>query len=66
MQRGSSGDHGGVTTHDNGEPRIIERGLNCWRIAHADRAAFLIDGDAYFNAFRDAAARARRSILILG
>jgi phospholipase D1/2 len=66
MEHASSGDHGGMMTRNNNEPRILERGRNCWRIAHADRAAFLIDGDAYFTAFRAAAARAQRSILILG
>ena len=55
-----------MTTRNNTEPRLLEAGRNCWRIAHANRVAFLIDGDAYFNAFRAAAARAQRSILILG
>ena len=39
---------------------------NCWRVTHADRLAFLVDGAAYFAAFRQAAIRARRSILITG
>jgi phospholipase D1/2 len=39
---------------------------NCWRIEHASRAAFLIDADAYFRAFVEAAGHARRSILIAG
>ena len=55
-----------MTTCSDNQTRILERGRNCWRIAHADRVAFLIDGDAYFNAFRTAAARAQHSILILG
>jgi phosphatidylserine/phosphatidylglycerophosphate/cardiolipin synthase-like enzyme/uncharacterized membrane protein YdjX (TVP38/TMEM64 family) len=42
----------------------FEPGRNCWRVEHADRAAFVIDGDAYFNAFVDAARQAQRSILI--
>ena len=45
---------------------ILSEGRNCWRIAHAARAAFLIDGDAYFTAFRAAALRARESIVIVG
>ena len=45
---------------------IFDAGRNCWRIEHADRAAFLIDADAYFKAFVAAARQARRSILILG
>ena len=46
--------------------RFFEPGRNCWRVEHADRAAFLIDGDAYFKAFVAAAQQARRSILITG
>jgi phosphatidylserine/phosphatidylglycerophosphate/cardiolipin synthase-like enzyme/uncharacterized membrane protein YdjX (TVP38/TMEM64 family) len=41
-------------------------GRNCWRIEHASRAGFLIDADAYFKAFVEAARNARRSILIAG
>jgi phosphatidylserine/phosphatidylglycerophosphate/cardiolipin synthase-like enzyme/uncharacterized membrane protein YdjX (TVP38/TMEM64 family) len=41
-------------------------GRNCWRIEHASRAGFLIDADAYFKAFVEAARLARRSILIAG
>ena len=39
---------------------------NCWRIATARRASFLIDADAYFSAFRHAIDRARSSVFILG
>lgn len=45
---------------------ILRPGRNCWRIARAGRAALLIDGAAYFSALRAAAARARRSIFVLG
>ena len=54
------------------EPRIrhanvrFEPGRNCWRVESAQRAAFLIDGQAYFAAFREAALSAERSIYILG
>lgn len=48
------------------QQRILHPGRNCWRIEHARRAAFLIDGEAYFSAFRDAAANARDNIIILG
>lgn len=41
-------------------------GRNCWRVEQAERAAFLIDGDAYFRAFRTAAIQARHHIIILG
>jgi phospholipase D1/2 len=45
---------------------IFEPGRNCWRVAHADRAAFIVDADAYFKAFVAAAEQAQRSILIAG
>jgi phosphatidylserine/phosphatidylglycerophosphate/cardiolipin synthase-like enzyme/uncharacterized membrane protein YdjX (TVP38/TMEM64 family) len=45
---------------------ILQAGRNCWRIARAARAALLVDGAAYFAAFREAARTARRSILVAG
>jgi phospholipase D1/2 len=45
---------------------IFEPGRNCWRLAHADQAAFIVDADAYFKAFVAAAEQAQRSILIVG
>lgn len=45
---------------------ILEPGRNCWRIESARRTAFLVDGKDYFRAVRDAMARAKRSIFILG
>ncbi len=45
---------------------IFEPERNCWRVAHADQAAFIIDADAYFKAFVAAAEQAQRSILIAG
>ena len=45
---------------------ILRPGRNCWRIARAPRAALLIDGASYFAALRAAAARARRSIFVIG
>jgi phosphatidylserine/phosphatidylglycerophosphate/cardiolipin synthase-like enzyme/uncharacterized membrane protein YdjX (TVP38/TMEM64 family) len=51
---------------DGGPARTLLRpGENCWRIEHADRAAVLVDGEAYFNAFAEAAERARHSIIVL-
>lgn len=44
---------------------LLRPGENCWRIEHADRAAVLVDGEAYFTAFALAAERARHSIIIL-
>lgn len=45
---------------------LLQPGRNCWRVEHARRAAFLIDGDDYFRAFVEAARQAKRSILISG
>lgn len=44
---------------------LLEPGRNCQRLARAERVALLIDGDAYFKAFTQAALRAQRSIVIL-
>ena len=41
-------------------------GRNCWRVARADRAAFLIDADAYFTAFRQVVGQARERVIIMG
>ncbi len=46
--------------------RILREGANCWRIARARRAAFLVDADRYFRAFRSSVKQARQSILIAG
>ena len=46
-------------------PRAIEIGSTAWRIARAERVAFLVDAEDYFAAFIDAVSRARRSVLIL-
>jgi len=48
------------------ERAILRAGRNCWRTARARRVAFLVDGAAYFAAFRAAALRAERSIFIIG
>ena len=45
---------------------VLREQENCWRIVRAQRAAFLIDADAYFTAFRHAVSRARDSVFILG
>ena len=44
---------------------LFRRGQNCCATARAERVAFLVDGEAYFDAFVRAAERAERSILIL-
>ncbi len=45
---------------------MLVQSRNCWRIARAGRAAFLIDGDAYFRALCQALAQARHSVVLLG
>jgi len=45
---------------------ILDPGRNCWRLERAARVAFLIDGAAYFRAFREAVNRAKRSIFVIG
>lgn len=51
-----------MSPHDS----VLTPGRNCWRVAHADRAAFLIDAADYYRAFRDVAATAEQSVFILG
>jgi phosphatidylserine/phosphatidylglycerophosphate/cardiolipin synthase-like enzyme/uncharacterized membrane protein YdjX (TVP38/TMEM64 family) len=41
-------------------------GKNCHGVGRAERLSFLVDGEAYFKAFAQAALRAERSIVILG
>ena len=45
---------------------ILRPGHNCWRVARADKIAFLIDGDAYFRTLRTALTQAEHAIYILG
>jgi phospholipase D1/2 len=45
---------------------LLVPGRNCWRIEHANRLGFLVDGAAYFTAVRAAIAQAKRSVFILG
>ena len=45
---------------------ILKKNHNSWRISHAKRVAFLIDGAEYFKAFRAAVENAKQSILIVG
>ncbi len=44
---------------------IFQEGRNCGRVAHAQRVAFVIDGDDYFKTFVRAAERARESIIVV-
>lgn len=45
---------------------LVEQESTAWRTARADRLAFLVDGEAYFEALADSLSKARRSVLILG
>lgn len=45
---------------------VFRRGRNVWQVAHATRASFLIDADAFFRAFAEACVQAEKQILILG
>ena len=45
---------------------LLRPGETCWRKAHADRAAFLVDTEAYFTAVFEAVRKARHSVLLLG
>jgi len=47
------------------EPRLFQFSDHCWRLARTERLAFLIDGEAYFRAFREAVCQAQHSVLIL-
>ena len=53
-----------VPLADRNRRRILSIGRNCWRLEPASRAAFLVDAQAYFEAFSSAAERARHSIFI--
>lgn len=45
---------------------LFEPSRNCYRRVKADRAAFVVDGEAYYGALRDAFLKARHSIFIVG
>ncbi|MDT8319743.1 MAG: VTT domain-containing protein [Xanthomonadales bacterium] len=49
-----------------GEKPFLRPGETCWRIGHAERVRYLVDGEQFFPAFRAAALEAEHSILILG
>ncbi len=48
-----------------GRPSLFEPGRNCCTVANAGRVALLVDGEAYFRAFMEAAQRATHSIVVL-
>src|SRR6056297_2004160 len=52
-------------SNDNSSRPLLDPGRNCWRREKAGRIAFLVDGADYFRAVREAAVRARHSIIVL-
>ncbi|PLX78521.1 MAG: phosphatidylserine synthase [Desulfuromonas sp.] len=56
-----------VSDHKMGsENMALQLENNCWRIAKANRTAFLIDGEDYFRAIAEACEAARSLIIIIG
>src|SRR5580765_3226717 len=55
--------HGSVPS--GSDDSLFRPGYNTWAVARADRFALLIDAEAYFRAFHDAALHAQRSITVL-
>ncbi|MEJ2469854.1 MAG: VTT domain-containing protein [Desulfuromonadales bacterium] len=45
---------------------FLQSGQNCWRISDAEKIAFLVDGEAYFDAVAAACEAAQRCIYIIG
>ncbi|MGD8782909.1 MAG: VTT domain-containing protein [Thioalkalispiraceae bacterium] len=45
--------------------KILKTGRNCWRIKHADRIAFVVDGDRYFRALYEVLPQSKHSIMVL-
>jgi len=51
--------------HSMAEPILLE-GNTCWRKAHADKIAFIVDAADYFAAAKDAILQARHSVYLIG
>jgi phosphatidylserine/phosphatidylglycerophosphate/cardiolipin synthase-like enzyme len=51
---------------DGATSSFLKPGRNCWRIAHADRAAMIVDAADYYAYAFDAMLRARSQILLIG
>ncbi|MCJ8502036.1 VTT domain-containing protein [Desulfatitalea alkaliphila] len=45
---------------------LFKPGVNCGKVAVAHRAAFIVDGEAYYRAVYEALQRARRHVFIIG
>jgi phospholipase D1/2 len=46
--------------------RVLDSPATCWRIAQAGRVAFVVDGENYYRAVREALDRAERSVFVIG
>lgn len=53
-------------SHDALSNTIAVAGRNCWRIDRAQRAAVIVDADAYFRAGREAMLAAQHRIMLVG
>ncbi len=51
---------------ENSDNHVLKPGSNCWRMEQARRVAFLVDGEDYFRAVREAILQARHSVFIRG
>jgi len=51
---------------NNNLDALLQPNRNCWRFAHAQRAAFVIDGADYFATLHDAFEQAQQAIYIIG
>jgi len=49
-----------------GTPALLREGETCWRLAPCSRAAFLVDGEAYFGAVAEALEHARERVWLIG
>jgi phosphatidylserine/phosphatidylglycerophosphate/cardiolipin synthase-like enzyme/uncharacterized membrane protein YdjX (TVP38/TMEM64 family) len=66
LRRGLQRKEAPVTAASHSPESILRPGYNAFAVARAERVAVLIDAEAYFRAFYQAALRAKRSITILG
>ena len=56
----------GYTPSDMGDDRLLIPGETCWRTAHADQFACIIDAADYFRHVKSAMLRAQHRIMIIG
>jgi phospholipase D1/2 len=66
LHRGPQRKEANLTADSSRADSILRPGYNVFTVARAERIALLIDAEAYFRAFYQAALRAKRSITILG